>query len=418
MSIIEITEPLADVMRRHRSLTGIIERLMRRCELSAEDQANVRRHYREKTEQLQGCPWLRQFDLNLAPQGSASLGTSVAPLARKHSEHDVDLVLRVSAPEGVFDPVTLHRRVGERLRAEYEEILSPIRFGWTLDYAEAERFHFDVVAAIPWLHSSGEPMAAAANRDINRWQPTNPAGYAQKFLALAAILPRLEDVEYQELLEEKRALVNCSSVTVETLPEDTLLKLPLQRGTQLTKRFRDVWFSRRNRLKQRTPSIVVTTMIWRAYERHVVGKTFTSMFAVLETLARHLDDPAVLAVRQMGNGEREYCLLNPTVPDENLVARWNQRERQGEADEYFSWVKDYRAFITALGNAEGFHRLEPLLLESVGGPETAPVLREISAAMRPSLHRAPIFHHPRVGLTSAAISAAASVRAHTYDGTR
>lgn len=417
MSLVQINETATEPLRRHRALTGIIEQLMRRCELSPEAQERVRRHYKEKTEQLQGCPWLQQFDLQLGPQGSVALGTSVAPIARKHGEHDIDLVLRVQAPKDLFDPRTLHRRIGERLRADYADVLSPIRFGWTLDYAIKERFHFDVVAAIPWLHDTGGPMAAAANKDTNAWQPTNPGGYAQRFLALAAILPVIADQEYQDLLEG-RMVCNSRSVTVETLPEDTLLKFPLQRGTQFTKRFRDVWFSRRNRLKQRTPSIIVTTMLWLAYERYVVGKTFSSMFAVLETMAHHLDDPAFLRIREFQSGLRSYTLWNPTVPDENLVARWNHPDRQGEAEEYFAWVKEFRAFLRSLAGADGIHRLEPLLVESIGGVETPEVLREIAAAMRPSPTRAPVFHHHRVGLTTAAVAGATAVRAHTYDGKR
>lgn len=418
MSLIQLSDPPVAFQRRHRALTGIIERLMRRCELSAEAQKRVRRHYEEKTEQLQGCPWLRQYDLQLGPQGSVALGTSVAPLARRHGEHDIDLVLRVLAAPDEFDPRTLHRRVGERLRVDYSEILSPIRFGWTLDYAERERFHFDVIAAIPWLHASGEPMAAAANKDTNLWQPTNPAGYAQRYLALAAILPVIADEEYQDLLEGRIAHNNTATVSVETLPEDTILKFPLQRGTQFTKRFRDAWFSRRNRLKYRTPSIIVTTMLWRAYERYVVGNTFSSMFAVLETMAEHLDDSDFLQVQERPNGRLLYTLWNPTVSDENLAARWNQPDRQGEADEYFTWVKEYRAFLSALAGADGIHRLQPLLLESIGGTETPEVLREVTAAMRPSPARPPVYHHHRAGLTTVLLTGAAAVRGHTYDGRR
>ena len=72
--------------------------------------------------------------------------------------------------------------------------------------------------------------------------------------------------------------------------------------------------------------------------------------------------------------------------------------------------------MRALVGADGIHRLEPLLVESIGGVETPEVMREIAAAMRPSQTRSPVYHHHRAGLTTAALAGAATVRAHTYDG--
>lgn len=416
MSTIQLEAPFTATLRRHRSLAGLLELLMRRCELSPDALKRVRAHYEEKTQQLQGCTWLRQYPLHLSPHGSVALGTTVAPLERKHGEHDVDLMLKLIAPSGSFDAAELHRRVGARLRVGFASVLSPIRFGWTLDYSELERFHFDVVAAIPWLHRCGRAMAAAADTRTNDWKPTNPDGFAKEYLALAAVLPVIEDDDDYALLNERRMVCNSAPVTVVGLPEDTLLKTPLQRTTQLAKRFRDVWFSRRHRLKQRTPSIILTTLLWRAYERYVVGHTFPSMFRVIQTLADHLDDPETLRVHEDKDG-RHYALFNPTVPDENLVARWNEPDRRGEADEFFAWVKDFRHFLRTLEGTEGYHRLEPLLIESLGKGDVSPVFREITAALTPSPARTPLYHRAGIGLTTAAASViAAPVRAHTFDG--
>jgi hypothetical protein len=59
-------------LRRYRALAGLLELILRQCELSPERHERLRAHYVEKTEQLKECPWLRQYNIELKPQGSAA----------------------------------------------------------------------------------------------------------------------------------------------------------------------------------------------------------------------------------------------------------------------------------------------------------------------------------------------------------
>jgi hypothetical protein len=414
-----VTSPSWELtLRRHRALSGLLELILRHCELPPELAAKAQQHYAEKTAQLKACTWLRQFPLTLKPQGSAAYGTTVAPLRRKFGEFDVDLLLALEVADSLVGSAELHRRVGERLRLEFARVLSAIRLGWTLDYAERDRFHFDVIPVVQWRHPSGLMMRAATDWKSAKWQATNPEAFVERFLKAGELLPYIDDPDYRALNDGVRALANSArEPRVDPLPENTLLKSPLQRMTQLTKRYRDVWSSRRGILDRRTPSIVVTTLIWRAYERHITnGSVFPTVFSVLHKLAEKLDDPAVLIVTAKPDGKKHYTLFNPTVPDENLVRRWNEPGRESEAGEFYAWTADFRKFLVQLEQAEGRNQLDPLLLENLGAESVTPVLRNVAAAMRPSRDRLSLGFSPSFGIATAATAGAVSLRGHTYHG--
>lgn len=416
MSTITSSVSFEELTRRHRAIVGILELILRSCELSAEQHDAIKRHYTEKVNRLKECEWLRQFDLHLTPQGSVALGTCVPPLERKHGEHDVDLLLKVIAPQSAFTSAELHRRIGSQLRLYYRELMQAIRYGWQLDYSASERFHFDIVGVIPWVHAA-RPMVAACDWQNASWKPTNPEDYIREFLKTAEQLPLIEDKNYRELLEGELVLMNARSVTVDPLPENTAMKSPLQRSVQLPKRHRDVWFSKRKALNRRTPSIVLTTILWQAYERFIIGKAFASVFDVLSTMAEHLDDLTILKVTTDHRGEARYVLENPTVPGENLVAKWNEPDRKHEAAEYFEWVREYKKFVRALASTDGLHRLQPALAEALGKETVEPAFKTLVSAMRPDPDRVRINMHPTFGLTSVTAASAVAVRPHTYHGT-
>jgi len=412
MNDLVINETLEELSLRQRAVTGLLELIAQSCDLTPAQHEAIRRHYTDKIEHLKECTWLRQYDLSLEPQGSVSYGVPVRPIERKHSEHDVDLLLTVKAREGEFGSDELHREVGNQLRSKYRAIMSPIRYGWQLDYAETERFHFDIIAAIPTRHA-GQEMVAVTDWKSRDWKPSNPIGFRDGILQAAARLPLIDGQGEHLLLNSRMNTANAKEVIVVPLPENTPMKMPLQRAIQLTKRYREVWFSRRGKLLQKTPSIILTTILWQAYERFVLGKKFSSIFAVLETLASHLDDTTILNIQVDGYNRVTYNLPNPTVSGENLVKRWNEPERAKEAEDYFMWVKDYQAFVRSLTRIRGLNWLQPLLSEALGSELVDPVFKRMTEAVRSTPTRAAVGYTPALGITSAA---AISIPHHTYDG--
>lgn len=416
MNGIAVSEPLEQLHHRHRALTGLLELVLRNCELPPDLFARAQDHYAEKTTQLKGCEWLRQFPLRLTPQGSIATGTTVAPLRRKHGEFDVDLLLIFEIAHTLVTPAELHRRVGDRLHVDFAKEISVLRLGWMLDYAWRDRFHFDVIPAVTWRHWSGITMLAATDWKADKWKPTNPEAFAAGFLKTGGELPLIEDPIYNRLNARSFMAANfAEEARVDPLPENTPLKSPLQRMTQLTKRFRDIWFSHHNGLDRRTPSIVVTTLLWQAYARYVANKPFPSVFAVLRTMADNFTDPDVLKVERK-DGTNQYTLINPTVPGENLIARWNEAGNEREAAEFFGWAADFKKFIGLIEKAEGRHQLDPLITGSLGSDSVSPVLKRITEAMYPARERIDLGFSPKLGITAATTAGAIGLRRHTFHG--
>jgi len=419
------TKPsIAELFQRDFELTAILERILASCELPTELSDKARQHYNEKTKHLKKCPLLSNYEVVIKPQGSMSIGTTVPPVSskkkRKAGEFDVDLLIAIEAKENQMVPQNLLREIGAYLKLEYAKDLTPIRYGWQLDYAIEDRMHFDIVPAVRSFHEQKGMILAAPDRDKNEWKATNPEGYTKDFLALCEQLPLFE-----------RELVQCSNSAhgtlrkearepkVEKLPEPSPMKRPLQRVVQLTKRHRDTWFSKlpNDGLKRRPASIVVTTILWYAYQRYVANRQFASVYAIVIKLAESLTDSSILLRKEEGRKIR-YDLPNPTLPDENLVAKWNLDENQQAVAEFFTWAEDYRKFIIALSQAEGRHVLQEKLSSCLGQDHVLPVFKADALAAAPgNAARSNLAYVPKLGITGlATIATALPLKAHTFHG--
>lgn len=404
---------------RNRAIAGYLELLTRRCDPSPETQKLIRDHYAEKAEDFKKCELLNHYRVELGAQGSNSTGTVTPPLNRPGGAVDLDMLVIVHALHSYLEPKDLHRRVGIHLEGYYKPRVEKLRLGWTIDYSDEGRFHFDVIPVVPWDHPDVGRILAATLPAKNSYKPTNPRGFAERFLATAAKLPVIsEDLEYFSAINEQIMLANrAHELIVEPLlPEDVVLKKPLQRITQLTKLFRDLWFSKRQALDRRTPSIILTTLLLLGYECRVAGKTFASIVDVLETIVISLTDEAFLRIESTASG-RKFYLWNPTVPDENLVARWNEDGGEKRADEFFAWAKELQNYVRQLRALEGTHRLQAHLESGLGPDRTRPVFEEVARSLNPESKRLPIVFDSSDGLKrgvpAVGVIAASS---HTFHG--
>ena len=108
---------------------------------------------------------LAPFDPVIYPQGSFALGTAVRPLG--DDDYDVDAVCLLQMDEAEVTQQTLKAMIGRRLKhpdSRYRNMLDPRDGGrrcWTIKYADASKFHLDVLPAIPddyrWLLGLGVP---------------------------------------------------------------------------------------------------------------------------------------------------------------------------------------------------------------------------------------------------------------------
>ena len=414
------TLPTQDFNRqRNRALAGYLELLARRCDPSEEMQNLIKKHYEEKTGDFRSCELLHEYSIELAAQGSNSIGTVTPPLDRPGGEIDLDMIVIVQALRSLLEARELHRRVGRHLEAFYKPRVEKLRLGWSIDYAKEHKFHFDVIPVIPLSHPTAGMMFGATLPERNTYKHTNPREYQRRFLEAARILPVItEDTEYFAINEGMVALANRAHdlIVSPLLPEDAVLRHPLQRVIQISKMFRDVWFYRNSGLSRKTPSIVVTTLLWLGYEKRIARRTFATILDVLQTIVDALTDPAILRVEENREGRRFY-LMNPTVPDENLVARWNEPGQSDRADEFFAWSRELQAFVRQLRRLEGSHRIQALLENNLGEPRVRPLFNEIAGGLTPTCSRPTVVFDSHQGLrTGTPALGVIAATTHTHHG--
>jgi len=193
--------------------------------------------------------WLRDHaaqtadrDVQVYPQGSGNLGTTNRdPFT---GEFDVDLVIRVAYGKWELSQKQLNQIINGWLgsyvsvRQEPGHRLAPIKLdkgkrAWTLYYEDG--FHMDVLPVVPDLAdeldaSMGDP-SWLIDKELLRWQPTNPRGFAKWFRRISAA----------ERYERKIELAKRAEVEIDQLP-DHRIKTSLQLTVQLLKRHRDYMF--------------------------------------------------------------------------------------------------------------------------------------------------------------------------------
>lgn len=261
---------------------------------------------------------LREYSPEIYPQGSFRLGTPIRPLGRG-AEFDIDIVCRLAIPKDRTTQRELKRLVGDRLRADEDlaKILKEKRRCWTLSYPQ--KFHLDVLPAIPDPEATEESILLT-DKELTRWQHSNPIGYADWFFGcMPAVLE-----------EERSRLAKTTGVDIEEVPR-WRVRTPLQRAIQLLKRHRDLRFKSDD--VNRPASILITTLAAQAYEQE-----------------RDLYSALLGAARTMGslieNRNGTWWVANPAHPEENFADKWN--ESPEEKDFFLRWL---RTVQTDLGSA-------------------------------------------------------------------
>lgn len=350
---------------------------------------------------------LRSLSPVIRPQGSFRTGTATRPI-HEDSEFDVDLtcLLQLSLPN-----IQSHVKelVGKRLRTDqrYREMLEEMQRCWRLKYAEASRFHLDIVPAIPdtyeWLLTQGVPIEYAKhavnitdNKRTNydsktvEFPKSNPEGYAMWFLDVMKL--EAEKIRMQlkkELLLEK----------VEDVPEYKV-RTPLQRGVQLMKRHRDIMFEE----KDDCPiSIILTTLAARAYQEVVKKHPSTVFYDVLVKMVELM--PSFIENR---NGVK--WVPNPVNPKENFADKWqlpNNKERN-----FYQWHSRFLQSLRSDNIKKGVEVLGTHLKDGFGSRSVNEVFNKIGKGAH-LLREAGVLKASSTGLIG---GLGAVIKSHTFDG--
>jgi hypothetical protein len=275
--------------------------------LTAEQRRQARLRYDDVAAWLEDAADL-ECDALFYPQGSLRIGTTNTDPVTREFDADAVFHLRVTKHDitqpdlrAVLADV-LGRYVRDRQRHNHPLAptgVEPKTRASTFHYVDL--FHMDILPVVDDTDSDtdvGEP-ALLTDRDLARWQHTNPKGFAEWF-------DHTNADERQLLLAEKAAR---GEVQVDDLPEQRVTTA-LQAAVQILKLHSCRFFDGSNLAP---PSIVITTLVARAYAETArpTAQLDQVLLAILQAI------PDLLEIR---NGT--LWVPNPTNPDENFADRY------------------------------------------------------------------------------------------------
>jgi len=299
------------------------------------------------------------------PQGSMRIKAAIRPVNGK--EFDVDLVCEFrKMPQQ--DPKVVKRLVWDRFHNSERYRTMAAEKNRCVQIKYEGQFHMDVMPCIPgddgWAMVGG---VWVPDKKLDDWKASNPAGFARFVETAAAKIPR------QQVLFANRA--EAKSADVEPLEvEDTFTKPPLIRIIQVLKRHRDEYF--RNNHDDAPISVIITTLATHSYDRAVTHNTYSSVYdLVLDVVEGMLD------FVRIDSSTTEYCIPNPSHPEENFAERWNENPML--ADWFFAWRSKVGTDLRLLAQQEeGVDKVGKLMESAFGSTAANQAVRSLSASVR------------------------------------
>lgn len=256
-------------------------------------------------------------DVLVYSQGSGALGTTNQnPFTL---EFDIDLVVRLEQRKDQTTQEELNHLVngwlGSYTAARIRDggPLAPLRLhrgkrAWTLEYEDG--FHMDLLPVVPDLLAEldatrGDP-SWLTDKELRRWQATNPRGFAEWFLDLTR--------------GQRQVFAKEARVEIEDLPVFGGPQTDLQLAVRLLKRHRDFAFEE-DPAGVAPPSVVVTALASLAFER---SRPQGELGDVLETLTKTMPE-------FIRGASEELVIPNPTCPEENYADRYKDRADKSAA---------------------------------------------------------------------------------------
>ncbi|MDD9921475.1 MAG: nucleotidyltransferase [Boseongicola sp.] len=274
------------------------------------------------------------------PQGSFLLGTVIRPVGDA-DEFDLDIVCQVQGSDNELTQEELKQLVGIEVNdyASANGIAKSPKDGrrcWTIEYSKSEKFHMDILPALPNAHRYREFLIEKGHVGLgadveltenalaitdkehenyasitNDWLISNPRGYAAWFRQQQSA----EFDRRKSLLVEDRQFASVDEVP------DYRVKTPLQRAIQLLKRHRDTMYGDD---PDKPISIIITTLSAQAYSgEQNIGDALRT---ILTDMDKHIAD----------EGSVRY-VRNPVNPEENFADKWE--EFPAREKEFHRWLK-------------------------------------------------------------------------------
>lgn len=392
-----------------------VEAVARQHEPTQTQLNNLERSYGATGEYLMGCDELRDLILMVHGQGSRMMGTLIRPTQWRPEGFDVDGVTRLRREafakyagemgpgrliDDVFRPLDRYATAHGLGIKKWERCV-------TLKYADG--MHVDITPIIeePLISVPyGETHARVPDRELRRFDVTNPMGLVNSFNKAAKIQAVFSNQLILDSLTKSEGRAH-----VAPLPDaDEVQERLLSRLVQLMKLHRNVSFGAPNdgRDDAAPKSVFITALAVAAYS-HRAPIPHDSPLDLMLDVVQHM--PLCL-VRQSYAGGEYWHLDNPTAPGNNLASDMNTPVHQKAFLQWHARLVSHLEQI--LECIEGRLGLDVMLrlVEEAFGPRAAQAVQQLEQP-RPStgVERRSVI----VG-TAAATTLVMPVRAHTFYG--
>jgi hypothetical protein len=215
------------------------------------------------------------------------------------------------------------------------------------------------------------------NEISDRWQRSNPKGYAEWFRERMG--PPFE--------RRRRMLAEKMRASVEEIPEYRV-RTPLQAAIMILKRHRDGMFA--DRRDERPISIILTTLAAHAYNGEEAISD--SLVSILHRMTEFIEN----------DGQR-LIIRNPTDPLENFADKWPDHPERRQA--FFEWLAQARADFGELARQVERRSIVETMQPRLGaaasraaerlGPPPSTMLRSAAAVGQVATAATPMFPNER-----------------------
>lgn len=283
---------------------------------------------------------VRQQDINIFPQGSASTRTLIRTVGSRNFDIDAVCKVDISAAEA-NDPMAFFEAVGTALEGKGAERK---RRCWTINFA-GKPYYVEFTPSVPLAsvpltarqksslerneHQFLDTALAVVDTPSKNWKTSNPAGI-RDWVNQAA----------ERTIVVQEPFVACESIQASIEPvgaQSVEVEETLRVAIRLFKRHRDMCVAREYFKSEHQPiSIILVTLLTTCYEgladliEQRAIPQFPHVVDALVAIANLLPE----MIHKYPDGQ--YHLDNPTVVDENFAERWNSDEGQ-RASAFRTW---------------------------------------------------------------------------------
>lgn len=291
----------------------LLARIAHELELDQTRKSKMETAYKAVNDLLKkDSDFFKDLEILVYPQGSAKIGTTVKPI--NGEDFDLDTVLHIYDPYYNHNPKEIYEALVKVLENDgyYKTIMEKKKRCVRLNYKSD--FHIDILPACMKNEYDYERISIP-EKALNSWSSGNPKGFANRFLNNA------NSVKKSVLKLFSDTLIK-AQVESEPIPKEIYKKTPLQRAVQLVKRYRDIYFEKKD---YRVSSIVLTTIISENYngEESIYSTINNTILKIKHNYQASL------------TSKIRFKIFNPVDESEEFTDSWSE-----------SHYKSFDAFIT------------------------------------------------------------------------